>query len=118
MNTRPIVNSTLLAFGLACLITGVLLFFNIKNFYIKTIHEWDSIVFGAACAAHCVLNWKPLIAYIKKRCFLVSLVLLLGFSAVVCMTVPRKPHHRPGMAPYTQQQGIPAARQPSSDRRP
>lgn len=118
MNTRSTINSLLIAFGLACLVTGVLLFFNIKNFYIKTIHEWDSIVFGAACVAHCLLNWKPLIAYIKKPCFLVSLVLLLVFSVVVCMTVPRKPHHRPGMAPYTQQQSIPAGPAAQAERRP
>ncbi|MBR5734780.1 MAG: DUF4405 domain-containing protein [Desulfovibrionaceae bacterium] len=110
MNTRSTVNSLLIAFGLACLITGVLLFFNIKNFYIKTIHEWDSIVFGAACLAHCVLNGKPLLTYLKKPCVRIALLVLLIFSVVVCMTVPRKPHPRPGMAPYTQQQGtVPAA---------
>ena len=68
--------------GGVLLVSGLLLFFHFKSHAVKGIHEWAGIVFIVACAAHLVLNWKPLLKTLGRRFawVLLAVILLSGLG--------------------------------------
>jgi len=73
-----------IAFGVIAA-TGVLLFFHVKNGPIMMLHEWFGWAFTVAGAVHLLLNWRPLVAYLRVSRGLVSLTVavVLGISLVI-----------------------------------
>ncbi|PTX99079.1 DUF4405 domain-containing protein [Opitutus sp. ER46] len=67
-------------------ITGVLLFFHVKNGPIMVLHEWFGWAFVIAGAVHVLLNWRPLLGYLKLRrgvlSLTVALVLVVALGAL------------------------------------
>jgi putative exporter of polyketide antibiotics len=53
--------------GSLILVSGLFLFFLLKSRVINDIHEWGSIVFIVACAAHLVLNRQSLLKALDRR---------------------------------------------------
>ena len=66
-------------------ITGLLLFFHIKNGAIMTLHEWVGWGFVIAGILHVLLNWNPLLGYLKRRSAIVAISVSL--LAVLALTV-------------------------------
>jgi hypothetical protein len=65
-------------------ITGLLLFFHIKNGSIVTLHEWAGWGFVIAGLVHVLLNWNLLVSYLKRRSALIaigiSLLMVVGLT--------------------------------------
>jgi thiosulfate reductase cytochrome b subunit len=74
--------SPFVAVGFAVIaVTGVLLFFHIKNGSIMVLHEWFGWAFIATGLVHLLLNSRPLLSYFNTRKGIVS------FCAALCLTV-------------------------------
>ncbi|HEU4669229.1 MAG TPA: DUF4405 domain-containing protein [Dyella sp.] len=56
-------------------VSGVALFFHWSSASFHRMHEWLSMLLLAPFALHMVKNWKPLLAYAKRRTLLVPLAL-------------------------------------------
>jgi len=102
--------SPFVAVGFAVIsITGVLLFFHVKNGPIMTLHEWFGWAFIATGLVHVLLNLRPLLSYFTLRKGLVSftaaVVLTLGLG-LFGLTRKAGPHGRAPFPP-TQQQAAP-----------
>jgi len=69
--------------GSLLLTSGLFLLFHLKSHLIDGIHQLASIVFIAACAAHLVLNRKPLFKALGKRAILWPLLAVVAFSVVI-----------------------------------
>jgi hypothetical protein len=74
-----------LAFGVIA-VTGVLLFFHIKNGILMTLHEWFGWGFVVAGVVHLFLNWRPLLSYVKRPSAIIALMvgvmLIAGLTAI------------------------------------
>lgn len=104
---NPLLNKTCLspfvavAFGVIA-VTGVLLFFHVKNGPIMALHEWFGWLFVIAGAIHLLLNLSPLLAYLKRPAALVSigvalaLVVLLWIGGAHHEDEHRRHGHGPG----------------------
>jgi len=62
-------------------VSGVALFFHVASATFHRMHEWLSMLLLAPFALHMVKNWKPLLAYARRRTLLLPLV-LAGAAAV------------------------------------
>jgi len=62
-------------------VTGILLFFHVKNGPIMTLHEWVGWAFVAAGLIHVLLNLRPLFSYLSLRRG------MLSFTAAILLTV-------------------------------
>lgn len=62
-------------------VSGVALFFHWASPTFHRMHEWLSMVLLAPFALHMVKNWKPLLAYAKRR----TLVIPLALSVVAAV---------------------------------
>ena len=80
-NTRIYINPALVLTFLIVSITGVLLLFHVGGGGIKNLHEWMSIAFLAVSIVHLFLNWKSLLACLKRVPVIISLVVVLILSA-------------------------------------
>jgi len=69
--------------GSLLLTSGLFLLFHLKSHLIDGIHQLASIVFIAACAAHLVLNRKPLFKALGKRAILWPLFAVAVLSVVI-----------------------------------
>ncbi|AND70945.1 hypothetical protein ATSB10_34910 [Dyella thiooxydans] len=58
-------------------VSGVALFFHWSSATFHSMHEWLSMLLLAPFALHMIKNWKPLLAYARRRTLLVPLVLSL-----------------------------------------
>ena len=58
-------------------ISGVALFFHWSSRTFHTMHEWLSMLLLAPFALHLWKNWKPLLAYARRKTLLIPLVLSL-----------------------------------------
>ncbi|PTY04887.1 hypothetical protein DB347_19510 [Opitutaceae bacterium EW11] len=72
-------------------VTGVLLFFHVKNGAIMALHECFGWAFVVAGAVHLVLNWRPLVGYLRLKHGRVSLAVALVLTAG--LTVLGLTHH-------------------------
>jgi len=100
---NPLLNRTCLspfvAVAFAVLaVTGVLLFFHIKNGPILALHEWFGWLFAIAGIAHLLLNLRPLLAYLRQPAALVSLGVALVLVALLWFggAQHEQEHHRRG----------------------
>ncbi len=96
---KPILSPFLLTVFAAVAVTGVLLFFHIKNGLIVVVHEWLGMVFVIAGAVHVILNFRQFLAYCKLTRAWIGVVLalvLIGFFAVAGLNHHGGPHGRPG----------------------
>lgn len=66
-------------------VTGVLLFFHVKNGPIMVLHEWFGWTFVVAGLVHVLLNIKPLFSYLRLRSGLASLAVALIVTAVLAI---------------------------------
>jgi hypothetical protein len=66
-------------------VTGLLLFFHVKNGSIVTLHEWFGWAFVLTGAVHLLLNWRPLASYFCCRSAFIALtlsaLLVVAFTA-------------------------------------
>jgi hypothetical protein len=99
-------NPVLVLSGGLTLISGLYLLFDLKSDSITHIHEGTSILFLVACAAHLVLNWKPLLKTLGSRATawtLLTVILLSGvgmaFSNIQIDHQPRQSYSDEQIAP-------------------
>ena len=87
------------SFG-ALTLTGLLLFFHVKNGPIMMVHEWFGWILAGAGTVHLLLNWKPLLACCRQRMGVLALVLalaaVLGLVVVGANRPAHGPRHEPG----------------------
>jgi|GEM_PF-698614 len=77
----PLVTISFIVMG----VTGILMFFHIKNGALVTLHEWIGWGFVVFGLVHLFLNWRPLFSYLKRWTGIVAVV--LGITLVVGVTV-------------------------------
>jgi len=94
--SRKFWNPILVLTGGLTLVSGLYLFFHLKSRPIVLIHEWASIIFIVACAAHLALNWNPLLKTLGSRVVTWTLLTLLLFSGLgMAFSVSKDHRHRP-----------------------
>lgn len=76
-------------------VTGLLLFFHIKNGAIMTLHEWVGWGFVIAGLLHVLLNWNPLLSYLKRRSALIAVGISLLTVVVLTVAGAAKQHGGP-----------------------
>lgn len=78
-------------------VTGIMLFFHVKNGSIVVLHEWFGWAFIVAGAAHVLLNVRPLTAYLGQRSARVALVAAVALILVLASAggLHRGGHHGP-----------------------
>jgi len=67
---------------LAVAVTGVLMFFHVKNGPIVVVHEWVSIVFVVVAVLHLVINLTQLAAYFKLGRAWAALTVAAAIAAI------------------------------------
>ena len=82
-------------------VTGVMLFFHLKNGPIMALHEWFGWLFVVAGTVHLLLNLRPLVAYLRRPAALISLGTALVLVAVLWIggAQHEQEHHRRGYGP-------------------
>ncbi len=76
--------SPFVAVGFAVIaVTGVLLFFHVKNGSIMVLHEWFGWAFIVTGVVHLVLNWRPLLGYLRQRSGVLSLAVGLVLTILL-----------------------------------
>ncbi len=76
-------------------ITGLLLFFHVKNGAIMTLHEWVGWAFVIAGILHVLLNWNPLLGYLKRRSALIAIGVSLLLVVALSVAGAAKQHGGP-----------------------
>lgn len=61
-------------------ISGVALFFHWASASFHAMHEWLSMLLIAPFALHLLKNWKPLVAYARRKTLIIPLVLSLAVA--------------------------------------
>lgn len=81
------------------LISGVFMFFKIKNHTLEEIHSQVGILFVIAVVLHIILNWRPFANYFKKgqSYFLILPILALVANVLISEGGGKKPGVSPGM---------------------
>lgn len=64
---KPVLSPFLVTIFAAISVTGVLLFFHIKNGSIVVVHEWLGLIFVVTGLIHLILNFRQFSAYLKLR---------------------------------------------------
>lgn len=67
-------------------VSGVALFFHWSSATFHRMHEWLSMLLLAPFALHMVKNWKPLLAYAKRRTLMVPLLLSVVVAVPFALT--------------------------------
>ncbi|MGN6739192.1 DUF4405 domain-containing protein [Dyella sp.] len=67
-------------------VSGVALFFHWSSATFHRMHEWLSMLLLAPFALHMVKNWKPLLAYAKRRTLMIPLALSLVVAVPFAFT--------------------------------
>jgi hypothetical protein len=83
-------------------VTGVLLFFHVKNGPVMVLHEWFGWAFVLGGAVHLLLNFRPLLAYLRQRAGVTSLACALVLVAALFAAGLHQPahgHHGPAGRP-------------------
>ena len=65
--------------------TGLCMFFGYRGGMVNPVHEVFSLIFVLGCALHIIVNWKSLIAYLKRpiSALLVSVFVIIAVIAIV-----------------------------------
>lgn len=94
---KTVISPFLMTVFASVAITGVLLFFHVKNGPIVVVHEWLGMVFVIAGLLHIILNLRQFVAYLKLPRAWIGIALALiciGVFAVGGLTHPGG-HHGP-----------------------
>jgi hypothetical protein len=67
-------------------VSGVALFFHWAPRTFHAMHEWLSVVLLAPFALHLLKNWKPLLAYARRKTLLIPLALSLLVAVPFALT--------------------------------
>jgi len=67
-------------------ISGVALFFHWSSATFHSMHEWLSMLLLAPFVLHMVKNWKPLLAYAKRRTLVIPLLLSVVVAVPFALT--------------------------------
>ncbi|BFI95614.1 MAG: hypothetical protein RSP_11240 [Rhodanobacter sp.] len=67
-------------------VSGVALFFHWAPRTFHAMHEWLSVVLLAPFALHLLKNWKPLLAYARRKTLLIPLALSLAVAVPFALT--------------------------------
>lgn len=67
-------------------VSGVALFFHWSSATFHRMHEWLSMLLLAPFVLHMVKNWKPLLAYAKRRTLLIPLLLSVVVAVPFALT--------------------------------
>ena len=81
---------------LAVSITGILLFFHVKNYSIILIHEWLGWAFVAGGIVHLLINYRSMLSYMKSiggALSAATAVLLLIILSILGMSGGDRHHH-------------------------
>ena len=70
--------------------TGLLMLLHVRLPGIKGLHEWMGVAFAVAGLLHVVLNWRPLLACLRRR----SAAVALGAALVLCVAALLVPEDR------------------------
>lgn len=70
-------------------VSGVALFFHWSSATFHRMHEWLSMLLLAPFALHMVKNWKPLLAYAKRRTLMVPLLLSVVVAVPFALTASK-----------------------------
>jgi hypothetical protein len=70
-------------------VSGVALFFHWAPRTFHAMHEWLSVVLLAPFALHLLKNWKPLLAYAKRKTLVIPLVLSVLVAVPFALTAAR-----------------------------
>ena len=62
-------------------ITGVLMFYHIGGYYLRTAHDWIGMAFVVAAVFHVVRNWNGCVKLMKQPRAQVVLVLVAAITA-------------------------------------
>ncbi|MQX38408.1 DUF4405 domain-containing protein [Roseospira navarrensis] len=81
--TRDIVTPVTIVLFVVSTVTGVMLLLHWQGGLVRFSHEWLSLVFSAVAVWHLVKNWRPFMAYLKRRLALVALGVSLAASVVI-----------------------------------
>jgi hypothetical protein len=71
-----------------------MMFFHIGPMSFRFIHEWMSICFVAVCLIHIVINFKVLLAYMRKPSAWIPIAIGLLLLVFLSMNMPTQ--HRGG----------------------
>ncbi len=96
---RPYLSPFITAAFAVLAITGVLLFFHVKNGVIVTLHEWFGWAFIAAGIAHLFLNLKlllPCLTSRQGRSALIAALCLAFILGLIGLNHKGGPHRRGG----------------------
>ena len=94
--TKPILSPFVAFAFLVVSVTGVLLFFHIKNGALVTLHEWFGWGFLAVGCIHLTLNLRAFASYLKTRGGLLALALAVVLTVVIAaLGSTRKGHGHP-----------------------
>jgi len=102
-------------------ISGVALFFHWSSATFHSMHEWLSMLLLAPFALHMAKNWKPLLAYAKRRTLLIPLVLSVAIAVPFALTAGKGRAGNPAfqtvalMTRASLEDLAPVLRQPSQD---
>jgi len=76
---------TLVLFAVST-VTGIMLLLHWQGGLVKSSHEWLSLVFSAIALWHLARNWKPFLAYLRRRlpqaALVGALAVSIGFTAL------------------------------------
>jgi hypothetical protein len=75
--------------------TGLLMLLHVRLPAIKGLHQWLGVAFAVAALLHVVLNWRPLLACLRRRSAVVALGVTLGLCVLVALLAPAD-RDRPG----------------------
>jgi hypothetical protein len=76
-------------------VSGVALFFHWSSATFHRMHEWLSMLLLAPFALHMVKNWKPLLAYAKRRTLLMPLLLCVVVAVPFALTAGKSRARNP-----------------------
>ena len=63
--------------------TGMLMLFHVFDGYTEVLHELIALFFVIISAFHIILNWKALRIHFKRRAFIISIIVVFLFSALI-----------------------------------
>lgn len=85
-NIRTTLNPSLILTFIVVGLTGIMMMFHIEAGGIKHLHEWMSIIFLILSVIHICLNWKIIVAYLKKTVVVVSAIGICLLTALLLMS--------------------------------
>ena len=75
-------------------VTGILMFFHVKNGIIVDLHEWLGWIFVVVGVFHLIINWKLFTCLFKKKTALASLALVSAVTLIIALSSENNPGDR------------------------